>query len=301
MDLLQLALFLGLMCFFMLVIAGGVILGFGERALAMVNGFLTPNATGQAYEMPPDMARYFELKNRSCNTLAGKVLIATEDTAVADVVGLGDGPEERLAVDLALAEYLFNATTKTYVSGEKMKKVTIAQEGNTTTIWKDGRIYYCSPGCTMRLLTPEEYREYRAGLETMRTSCAYFGNTEPPEGAEVTRLLSIASQGTKELYGHRCESFLVSGNATYAQALLKSGNLTDRQKELLWALGHFAVPMHECLEEDTGIIVAREATFDLTDSYRFEFMPGGHLYLVQETKLTYFDDRVPDSFFAIPS
>lgn len=304
-----LALFLFLLCFFALIIVAGIVIVFGGQLVGLAKTLPgsaatllpSPAATVQPSEMPPDMVRYFELKNRSCSTLAGPVLIVTQDSAAADIAGLGSGPGEQVAMDLVLKDYIFNQTTKTYISGDKMKLVNITPDGNTTVIWKDGRVYECSPNCTMHLLTPKEDEEYRANLEAIRTSCAYFGNTKLPEGADATQLLFITREGTKELYGHRCDSFLISGNSSYAQSLLGSEGLTERQKELLWAVGHFAGPMHECLDENSGIVVSRETSFDLTKAYRLDFLPGGHMYILQTTKLAYFDNRVPDSFFGLPS
>jgi hypothetical protein len=305
MEWVLLALFLLMVFFFVLIAIAGIAIFLGGWLTTGAAGVLpipeTPGVIAQPLEMPADMARYFELKNRSCSTLAGQVLIVTEDITTANVTGLGGGSGEQLAMDLVLKDYLFNQTTKTYLRGDKMKLVTIAPEGNVTRIWKDNRIYECSPNCTMHLLTQKEDEEYRARLEEIRTSCAYFGNTELPGRADAAQLLSIRLEGTKELYGHRCDSFLITGNASYAQSLLESDGLTAKQKELLWAVGHFAAPMHECLDVNSGIVVSRETSFDLADAYLFEFLPGGHMHVLQTTRLTYFDNKVPDSFFALPS
>jgi hypothetical protein len=301
MGAMRIVLAISLVCFFALILLAGIAVVFGDRLLSMLGMMAVgaPPPPEEAVRLPPDMARYFELKNRSCAALSRDFLLVTEDSASADVRGLSV-PGEQLAMDMVLADYLFNETTKTYLSGERMKMVIIAPGGNRTTIWKDGRIYECAPKCVMRLLSPEEYAEYRAGLEGMRTSCAYFGNTEPPKGANLSRLLSITPKGTKEVGGRRCENFLISGNASYAQLLYPDSASAD-QRSLLWALGHFASPVQECLDENSGIVLSREVTLDLTGSYLFEFVPGGHMHVTQTTQLIDFYDQVPESFFALPS
>lgn len=292
-----------LVCFFSIILLAGIAVVFGDRILSIAGTIAAgpgPQAPPEeAVQMPPAMARYFELKNRSCATLSRDFLIVTEDSASADVQGLAI-PGEQAAVDMVLEDYLFNETTKTYLSGERMKTVTITSGGNRTAIWKDGRIYECAPKCTMRLLSPGEYSEYRAALEGMRSSCAYFGNTEPPAGTNISRLLSITSEGTREINGRRCENFLIGGNATYAQLLYADATNAD-QRSLLWALSRLAGPVRECLDENTGIVVRREVTLDLTGSYIFDFVPGGHMHVTQTTVLVDFYDRAPDSFFALPS
>ena len=303
MGMLRAVLAIFLVFFFALMLLAGIAIVFGDQLLSMIGTMVPepapPPAPQGLVPLPPDMARYFELKNRSCATLSKDFLIVTADSASVDVQGLAI-PGEQLAMDMVLSDYLFNDTTKTYLSGERMKLTTITPGGNRTVIWKDGRIYECAPKCTMRLLSPDEYAEYRAGLEGMRTSCAYFGNTKLPIGTNISRLLSITRGGTTEIGGRRCEKFLISGNATYAQFLYPDATDGD-QRALLWALGHLTEPVQECLDENNGVVVQREVTFDLTNSYVFNFVPGGHMHVTQTTKLVDFYDQVPDSFFALPS
>ncbi|NYZ73809.1 hypothetical protein H0O00_01580 [Candidatus Micrarchaeota archaeon] len=253
-------------------------------------------------QMPEDMRKYYDMKNLSCATLEGDFLIVTDDFSQGKFYGIvPDTPEERAAAQSLLAPFDFNQTTKTYLRGERMKKVVMNSSGQKTTIWKDGRIYNCASNCTMHVFTEEDAEAYYSMLDSMRVGCAYFGRTKLPDSVDMGRLIQIDRIGPMEINGFGCQDFLISGNKTYADAILVSTTLTEDQEALLWGLSRMRGPVEECLDEATGIIVLRKLTLDLTGIYRFNYAPGGYMQAEQETKLTYFTDNVPESFLALPS
>ncbi len=246
-----------------------------------------------------DAQRYFSLKNTSCTILSKNFLIVTEDITNGTLYGLTPSTAEEFQfADLVAEGYDINQTTKTYLRGDQMKKVVIADGAETTTIWKNGRIYTCKEDCAMKLMDENESEEYYNELHRIRTNCMHFGKTEPPESADLSKLLDIRKTGLMEINGYRCENFLITGNSTYAESLNET--LTEDQRALFWSLAHFDDPVQECLDESAGIIVLRNLTIDLTDSYKFDFQPDGYFKVNQVTRLTYFSDNVPESFLALP-
>jgi len=256
-----------------------------------------------APRLPLDMLRYYTLKNASCGTLNGSFLIVTEDVAMADMAGLVEDVQgEREAAERIIDSYTFNQTTKTYALGDWLKKVVIEDGQENTTLWKEGRVYECDPNCTMRLMDSAESAEFYDELWRIRHSCAHFGKTRLPEGANITRLLTVNKTGLMQMDSFRCENFLISSNRTYAKELLSSNmSLEEDQEALLWALAHLDAPVQECLDESTGIIVYRYISIDLTGAYRFAFSPGGHMRVNQQTTLRYFQSDVPEEFLGLPS
>ncbi len=254
-----------------------------------------------AGQMPEDMRKYYEMKNLSCTTLKDNFLIVTEDRSQGKSYGIvPDTADERAAAQSLLAQFDFNQTTKTYLRGERMKRVLINGSGETTTIWKDGRFYSCAPNCTMRIFTDDDSAAYYSMLNSMRGGCAYFGRTKLPESVDMGRLIQMELVGPKDINGFRCQDFLISGNRTYAGSLLSSSSLNNDQQALLWGIYHMRGPVEECLDEATGVIVFRKLTLDLTDVYRFDYAPGGYMEAEQQTQLTYFTNNVPESFLALP-
>lgn len=253
--------------------------------------------------LSPDTQRYFELKNASCATLSGNFLIVFNDTTEGVVQGLlNDSPYERTAAEAILSDYHFNQTTKLYSRGDWLKQVITDKDGTRMLIVKEGRIYDCTANCTMRLMSSEESSAYYAMLSGMRTSCAYFGNTKMPNSVDADRLLLIERLSTFEINGFRCEKFHIWGNVTYAQSLLNSSQrLNEDQRAVLWLISHLEGPVEECLDDGTGVVVLRNMTVDLTRSYMFDYVPGGYMRLVQKTELLYFTNKVPESFFGLPS
>ncbi|MDD5171585.1 MAG: hypothetical protein PHF60_00955 [Candidatus ainarchaeum sp.] len=271
-----------------------------------LSGVNTTNVTlpgkPPATQMTEDAQRYYELKNTSCATLAGNFLIVTEDVSQGTFYGIvPDTEEERAAAGSLLAPFGFNQTTKTYLRGERMKRVIINENGNTTTIWKDGRVYNCTPNCTMRVFTEQDSEEYYAMLSSMKSGCAYFGRTQMPSYVDMGRLIQIERTEPRDIGSFRCQEFLISGNKTYAESLLSSASLSEDQEALLWGIAHLRGPVEECLDEATGIIVLRKLTLDLTNTYKFDYSPGGYMKVDQQTELTYFSTNVPESFLALPS
>lgn len=252
--------------------------------------------------LPPGMARYYELKNASCATLSGDFIISTEDRA--------DGTLHLLAVTLPgerdIAEriadgYDISQTTRTYVHGDWMKKAVVSGGEESTTIWKNGRIYECAgTACSMHVMNESESAAHYDSLHRMRSACMHFGKTGLPGHADAQLLLDITGTGAEELGGNRCEGFLIYANRTYAESLLAGGGLSQDQKALLWALSHLEGPVRECLDESTGIIVYRNLTLDLTGAYLFDYLPGGYMRVSQQTRLEYFSDEVPESFISLP-
>ncbi len=253
-------------------------------------------------QLTGDAQRYFDLKNASCGTLSGNFLIVTEDVAEARMEGLIENVRgERSAAERILDSYSLDQTTKTYVRGDQMKRVVIADDVEKTTIWKEGRVYECEDGCRMRLMSDLESEQYYANLSSIKTDCLYFGKTQPPDSVDLDSLLDITRTGVLEINGYRCDNFLITGNKTYAASILETDELNEEQRALMWALVHLEGPVQECLDESTGIIVLRDLSLDLTDAYLFDYEPGGYMQVNQQTKLTYFTDDVPQEFLALPA
>jgi hypothetical protein len=247
-----------------------------------------------------DMERYFELKNISCKTLTRDFLIVTDDYSdgrLHNILPVNEN-ETTFAQNLA-DEYDFNMTTKTYLRRDQMKKVLISDGEEFTTIWKNGRIYTCTDSCQMHLMDENESEEYYNTISRFRNNCRHFGKTELPDSVNLTLLFDINKTGVEQINGYTCERFLIAGNRSYISAL--NVTLDPDQEALLWALEHLDGPVMECLDESTGIIVQRNFTLDLSDSYDLEFDAGGYLKVHQLTTLTYFTDDVPWEFFALPS
>lgn len=261
----------------------------------------------QPEEKPPgpvydaDTERYFTLKNKSCQTLSGDFLIVTNDISDGKLHDLVPATESEGVFAQNLAdEYDFNLTTKTYLRGDQMKKSLSSNGIELTTIWKNGRIYTCTAICQMRLMDENDSEEYYAKLDEIRSSCRHLGKTEMPESVDLNRLLVIDKKGLETINGFKCERFWISGNESYMDSLNRS-ILDPEQEALIWALEHLEGPLEECLDESTGIIVERDFTLDLTDSYDLEFDAGGYLQVQQTTELTYFTTTVPEEFLALPS
>ena len=290
-----------LVLFLLLVIVIAFVLVFQEDVLAILQGEVPNLPSAQEPRLSPDAQRYFELKNRSCDTLKGPFLIMVHDLSEGSINGLlNSTPGESILAEGILSDFHFNQTTKTYVKGDKMKRVAITEEGEVTTIWKDGRVYECKSNCTMRLMGSEESAAYYDSLYLMKTSCAYFGKTEMPSSVDMSKLLIIQRTGAIEKGGYSCDNFRISGNKTYLTSLPPS-QFDEDQRALLWLLSNSVEPIEECLDESTGIVVSRNVKIDLTDSYRLNYSPGGYMHVIQQTELLYFTNNVPDSFFALPS
>lgn len=252
-----------------------------------------------APSLDSDTKRYFELKNKSCQTLSGDFLIVTNDYSdgrIHDLLPVTEA-ESLFAQNLA-DEYDFNLTTKTYLRDDQMKKTISASGIELTTIWKNGRIYTCTAVCQMRLMDNQSSAEYYDNLYEIRNSCRYLGKTKLPDSVDLDKLLIIDKKGLETINGYRCEKFWISGNSSYMNSL--NASLDSDQEALIWALEHLEGPLVECLDESTGIIVERDFTLDLTDSYDLEFDAGGHLQVQQTTELTYFTTNVPEEFLGLP-
>lgn len=294
-----------LLIFLLLAVVAVLLLAYlrGADLIEMVRGLLTRIANPPAPQLSPDSERYFELKNLSCRTLSGDFLIVLEDSTTTDLQGLRNStPDESVAAEAILSKYPFKQIMKIYSKGDRMKRVVADANGERTTIWKEGRIYECAGNCNMRLMDGLESDAYYGMLADMRSSCAYFGNTNMPAQVDIDSLLLIERRGPLEISGFRCQDFLIHGNATYAQSLLSSSNLalSEDQKAVLWLLSHLSGPAEECLDEGTGIVVLRTLSLDLTRSYLFSYDPGGHMHVDQKTELLYFTDNVPESFLGLP-
>ncbi|MBD3210616.1 hypothetical protein GF318_04520 [Candidatus Micrarchaeota archaeon] len=251
--------------------------------------------------LPGDMARYFSLKNQSCDTLSGNFLIVTRDLSQGSVQGLLETVQgEREVAEDVIGGYTFNQTTRTYVRGDMMK-IAVEEGGmETSVMWKNGRIYNCTPDCTMRAMDQNDSDKYYERLDRIKNNCAYFGKTRLPEEAGIEKLLDIGYTGRVDTASFRCDNFLISANKTYAREILNSSsNLTSRQEALLWGLVHLDGPVTECLDESTGIIAYRNLTLDLTEAYLFSYGPGGYMKIFQETELEYFTEDVPETYFGL--
>ncbi|MEW6748163.1 MAG: hypothetical protein AB1295_00440 [Candidatus Micrarchaeota archaeon] len=272
------------------------------------HGFAIPELPGEkpfppADTRPADVQKYYQLKNLSCGILAKDFLLQTQDTSRSRVSGLLSSVSgEEVLADSIASQYDSEQTTGTYVKGTWMKKVISTPSANSTTIWKEGRIYQCAPTCTMNLLGDDGWQAHLDVLERMRTGCAYFGRTAMPEDVDMLNLISIVRVGREDHDGFRCERFMITGNKTYAKSLLASNlTLDEDQRALLWGIAHLEGPMEECLDDGVGIVVWRNLTIDLTESYRFDYTENGGMFVDQYTELLYYTDSVPDSFFALPS
>jgi hypothetical protein len=273
------------------------------RDLNISSPAIQPNASKPTVSISPGMARYYELKNRSCGTLSKDFLIVTQDSSEGEVSGLiehADG-ELSLAKDFASA-FDSNQTTRVYVRGDSMKRVVVNSSGETTTIWKDGRVYECGAACTMRLRNESDEKDYQSILSGMRSGCADFGRVELPRSVNMSRLLRIEEGATKKYGPFSCEDFKIYGNAAYANQILNgsSTSLDEDQKALLWGISRLSGPVDECLDEALGLVVRRELTLDLTKSYRFDYSPGGYMRIRQETSLGHYQSNVPESFLGLP-
>ena len=246
----------------------------------------------------PDYQKYYELKNLSCGTLSKDFIIVTHDVSTAQIYGLNAPDEEKQIVDLIVESYDHDQISKSYVLGDQMKKITNSSEEELTVIWKTGRVYECDPKCSMRLMNDTEAEEYRQDLFTMRNNCIYFAKTELP-GVDIERLLNMEYEGKKDINAYRCDNFIIRGNPVYANSLLENSSFDEDQYALVWAMAHLN-RMEECLDESTGIVVQRSLNIDLTDQYNIEFEPNGFFVLNQETNLTYYADKVPESFLNLP-
>ncbi len=247
--------------------------------------------------LPADMQRYYDLKNVSCSTLSNDFLISTHDVANGSLSGIIASQAELDVAKSIVHGFDHDQTTKTYMLEDQMKKVIQGNGTETITIWKNGRVYDCMDSCTMKLMEGDLSDEYYNSLNAMRDNCNHFGKTEFPDSVNLTKLLNIEKTGVFTINGYRCDNFEISGNKTYLSTL----NLTGDANDLAWMLSRLDGPVQECLDESTGIIVKRNLTLDLTDSYNFKFEEGGYIKVNQVTELTYFTDAVPESFLALPS
>lgn len=247
-----------------------------------------------------DAQKYYELKNLSCDTLSGDFLIVTHDISAPSISGLIETIPGELEIAQNIAEdYSFNQTTKTYLLNDEMKRVVITEDQELTTIWKDGRIYNCTPNCTMRVMTQQESDEYYTTLNAIKTTCAHFGKTELSPSITLEKLLHIEYTGKIDTIYSHCDNFLISGNKTYAEELLAIGEFDE--ETFLWIIAHLDGPINECLDESTGIITFRNLSLDLTNVYLFNYTDGGYMKVNQQTELLYFTNDVPQSFLALPS
>ncbi len=231
----------------------------------------------------PDAVRYFELKNRSCETLSKDFYIATRDISVAHIEGITSQSdvEEQAARSIA-DSFNYNESRRTYVKGDWMK----ISNSTATRIWKQGRYYFCTKNCTMTLLDEGLSNQYYDMLYELRTNCRYFAKTEFPS---ITDYIRIEKTGERTINGNRCDYFEITPGQ-FPQ------NLTQKQDQLVWGLSRLKGPIHECLDESTGIVVYRNLTLDLSDEYIFDV---DEFTVSQETVLETFRRNVPDEFFAI--
>ncbi len=286
-----------LFVFIIVALLGGLISLGPQFGLPKIQVTVVPDEPApEEPDLPADMQRYYELKNVSCNTLSNNFLISTHDVANGSLSGIIATQAEIEVASSIVRGFDYDQDTKTYVLGDQMKKVIKSGDTETTTIWKGGRIYECGDNCTMRLMEGNLSDEYYDSLNAMRSNCNHFGKTKLPGSVNLTKLLNIEKTGVSTINGYRCDNFRISGNSTYISTL----NLTGDAKDLAWMLDHLDGPLEECLDESTGIIVRRNLTLDLTDSYNFRFEDEGYIKVNQVTELTYFTDNVPESFLALP-
>lgn len=250
-----------------------------------------------------DSRAYLGLKELSCQSLENGFVFVTRVQADASVNGFKpSSDEEALVMDRLIQSFHFDQTNRTYSKGDRLKLVETGSTENSTTIWKDGRIYRCSGKCTMDLMDEREANAYYDMLYRMRHDCAYLGRTPLPDQINQTRLLQIKDDGIKIINGFSCRRFLISADKAYAGASLRNASLhlDERQKSLLWNLAHLHSPIEECLDTQSGILIQRRIQTDLKSVYDFRFDSNGSMILYQQTDLTYYSDSVPDEFFALP-
>ncbi len=290
-----------LLIFFVFIIVAllGALILFGPQiGLPQIQITVVPDEPTEPEPLfPADMQRYYDLKNVSCNTLSNDFLITTHDVANGSLSGIIATQAELEIANSIVHGFDYAQDTKTYVLGDQMKKVIQTGGTETITIWKNGRIYECADSCTMKLMEGNLSDEYYTALHAMRDNCNHFGKTEFPDSVNLTELLIIEKTGVSTINGYRCDNFEISANASYLSNL----TLTGDAKDLGWMLDHLDGSVQECLDESTGIIVRRNLTLDLTDSYNFKFEDDGYIKVNQVTELTYFTNTVPESFLALPS
>jgi len=250
-----------------------------------------------------DAAEYLAMKNLSCQTLSKDFEITVHTEAVPAISGfIPNNGQETIVMAGILRTLSFNSTNRTYSKGDEMKQVEIGGTANTTTIWKNGRVYSCKDGCASHLISAKESGDYYDMLYRMRSECAYLGKTPLPPSINVSRLLNIKDSGEKTFGYFTCRDFLIRGDQTYAHALLgNSTALNDKQKDLLWNIAHLSGPIEECLDEATGLVILRDMSLDLMRVYDMRFADNGSLTLHQKTELLSFNNNIPESFLAVPS
>lgn len=256
----------------------------------------------QTQSLSQDAAKYFGLKNKSCEFLSGNILFVTKTNSVSEIHAIKTTEEQYLA-DYITCPYNSDITDKLYIYNNQTKYVSIDNGTETTIIWKMGRLYACAANsnCTMHLMDDIESKKYADELFLLRTGCAYFGNTNLPKSIDTNKLFQISSTGSSNFGDYTCDNFLISANRTYASQILAEQNLTEDQTALVWAAAHFNEPVQECLDQATGIIVFRNMAFDLTHSYLFDYELGGYMHLTQQTKLVYLQKDIPEEFLRLPN
>jgi hypothetical protein len=244
------------------------------------------------------MARYYSLKNTSCQSLSGDFLIMVSDSSKGKMSGFEPKiPEDEVAASIILDNLDFNKSRKTYVRGDWLKIVDVMPNGQQNmTIWKAGRVYRCKESCTMGRI---ENDSHQLMLDSMREDCMHFGKTPLPEGVSKTALFNITYVGKKGLSVSRCDEFLISANRTYAIEIMENYELDSQQESFFRALSNMDLA-RECLDDGTGIIAERDVSFDLTDDFMLEFAENGSLTVKLRTRLLHYQDDVPESFFALP-
>jgi len=278
------------------VLFGSMIL---EKGGIEIDSLTEDEATKPA--LSEDAKRYYYLKNLSCDTLSGDFLIVTHDFSAASIKGLIESNPSEAEMAASIADgYSSNQTTKTYVRGEQLKRVIITGASETTTIWKEGRVYNCTPKCTMRLMSENESSKYYDDVYKIRNNCLFLGKTPLPGFVDLNLLLDIEYAGESAMGDYECDNFFITANSSYAENLMLSNQTAEEEKAFLWGLAHLKGPLNECLDESTGIIVYRNMTIDLTDYYLLDYRPGGYMEVNQQTRLTYFTEDVPESFLALP-
>jgi len=287
-----------------LIVLAAVIILINPQILEALHLGQTSQNAGAALNLPSgDAAEYLALKNLSCQTLSKDFEIVVHTEATPAISGfIPSNGQESIVMDGILRSLSFNSTNFTYSKGDEMKQVEIGETANTTTVWKNGRVYNCRDGCTSHLISAKESSDYYDMLYRMRSECAYLGKTPLPNSINVSRLLSIKDAGPKTFGYFICRDFIITGDQAYAQALLRnSTNLDDKQKDLLWNIAHLSAPMEECLDQASGLVILRDMSLDLTRVYDMRFADNGFLTLHQKTELLGFNNNVPESFLDLPT
>ncbi len=287
-----------------LVVLAAVIVYLNPQIMQALHlGQTSQNASASSSLPSGDAAEYLALKNLSCQTLSKDFEITVHTEATPAISGfIPNNGQETIVMDGILRMLSFNSTNRTYSKGDEMKQVELGGAANTTTVWKNGRVYYCRDGCTSHTITPKESGDYYDMLYRMRSECAYLGKTPLPPSINVSRLLNIKDSGEKTIGFFTCRDFMITGDQAYAHALLRnSTGLDDKQKDLLWNIAHLSGPIEECLDTATGLIILRDMELDMTHVYDMGFAGNGSLMLYQKTELLDFNNNVPESFFALPS